>query len=90
MYILLIGGIMIDLPVGKAILAVKFDLNCERKCLKDDDYRCPKMDCCSGCEINEEYLMGFPNDETCGLLSCIPENRKDGLHVVYKIVDYPL
>ena len=80
---------MIDLPVGKALIAVYSDIQCKQEC-GDPEYLCPVDDCCKGCEISTEDIASFPESETCGCLACIPENRRDEKHVIYKLVDYPV
>ena len=80
---------MIDLPVGKALVAVYADIQCKQKCT-DPDYQCSVDDCCYGCEISTEDIANFSDSETCGFLACIPKNRRDKKHVIYKLVDYPV
>jgi len=81
---------MIDLPVGKALIAVYADKQCKQEC-REEDYQCPNyMDCCKGCEGDiDSKIGGCPDSDVCGCLCCIPEARRDGRHVVYKVVDYP-
>ena len=79
---------MIDLPIGKALIAEHFDVQCNCEC-KEDDYDCP-IDCCKECELELFNIGGFPDDDICGCLCCSSISRKDGKQVVYKLVDYPL
>jgi len=78
---------MLDLPIGKAIIAVLSDVQCNDEC-KNEDFHCT-IDCCKGCEMDDEILRGLFDDGACGNLCCIPGNRKDGKHVIFKLVDYP-
>ena len=79
---------MIDLPVGKALIAVYTDLQCKQECF-DPEYQCPVNDCCKGCEISKGNIASFIDSETCDCLACIPQNRGDKKKVIYKLVDYP-
>ena len=84
------GPNMIDLPIGKALIAVLTGKECGQKCM-NEDYHCPNyMDCCDGCKINLEDVGGLRDDDVCGCLSCCAVSRKDGKHVIYKLVDYPV
>ena len=78
---------MISLPIGKALIAVCSNVKCKRECI-NENYQCP-IDCCKGCDILDETLGGLLDDDVCGCLCCIPEDRSDGLQVIHKLVDYP-
>jgi len=78
---------MIDLPVGKAIIAVPREFECNEEC-KNEDFHCLN-DCCKGCDMKDKVLEGLFDIDTCGSLCCVPGNRKDGKNVIYKLVDYP-
>ena len=78
---------MIDLPIGKAIVAVKSYIECGYECI-NEDYEC-SIDCCKGCVMQEEELEGFPDNETCGCFCCSPDTRRDGKSAVFKMVDNP-
>jgi hypothetical protein len=77
---------MVDLPIGKAIIAVLSDVQCKNEC-NDEDYHCT-IDCCKGCDLLGETLGGIIEKETC-VLCCLSANRRDGKHVIFKLVDYP-
>ena len=77
---------MIDLPVGKAIIAEYSDGQCNSECTKND-ILCD-IDWCKGCDLNDETTGGYPEKEICGFLSCMPSDRKDGKHVIYRVRDY--
>ena len=79
---------MLDIPIGKAVVAVLRDMQCNVECA-DEDYHCP-IDCCKGCVMDDQALGGKDNHDACGALCCIPEFRRDGKHVHFKLVDYPL
>ena len=79
---------MIDIPVGKAIAAVYSDIQCHHEC-DDDNFEC-NLDCCKGCEIENNQLEGIPDSEVCGCLCCTPYTRRDGRKIVFKLVDYPV
>jgi hypothetical protein len=80
---------MIDLPVGKALIAVFADKQCEQKCT-DENFRCAKYNnCCDGCDLFENKIGGFSDNDICSNFCCIPGNRQDKKFVVYKLVDYP-
>ena len=80
---------MIDLPVGKALIAVHTEKPCNQQC-RNEDYQCPSVaDCCSECEIYDVSIGGILDDDVCGCLCCIPEARRDRDHVIYKLIDYP-
>ena len=78
---------MLDLPVGKALVAVYADVQCNMECGEDE---CPYAisTCCKGCEVDNETLSD--DGDACSSLCCIPTVRKDGKHVIYKLVDYPV
>ena len=78
---------MIDLPIGKAIVAVESNLACDFECM-NEDYKCA-IDCCNGCAMQDEKLEGLPDPETCGCMSCTPETRKDKKNAIFKLVEYP-
>ena len=78
---------MIDIQVGKALIPVCVKTECRKECL-DGDYDCPH-DYCMNCDLDIEELGGFPDGEVCGHLCCTPVTRRDGRHVVHKLVDYP-
>ena len=83
---------MIDLPDGKALIAVDRGIQCNDECM-DVDYKCP-IDCCKGCDLSGDNpdmqnMQGIPDGEMCGLLCCISQSRRDGRNVHYKVVDYP-
>ena len=78
---------MIDLPVGKALVAVQSEIQCEYECM-DEQYKCVK-ECCKGCELHNNELDGFPDDDLCGCLCCNSSSRRDELKVVFKLVNYP-
>ena len=79
---------MIDLPVGKALIAVHSSKQCKQEC-RNEDYKCPNYkDCCKGCELDINELGGSPDNDVCACLCCIPDERRDEKHVVYKLVDY--
>lgn len=82
------GNNMIDLPIGKALIAVYSDIQCKQECM-DPDFQCQVKDCCKGCELDPDTLGSIPDCETCGCLACIPCNRKDGKNVIYKLIDFP-
>ena len=79
---------MIDIPIGKALIAVQHDLKCHREC-DNDDYQC-KIDCCKGCVMRKKSIESFPDGETCGCVCCNPDSRKDGKNVIFKLIDYPI
>ena len=79
---------MLDIPIGKALIAVERTEQCGQKC-KDAKYKCPNYkECCGECEMDDVDIGGVPDDDVCGCLCCIPENRKDRKHVIYRLVDY--
>ena len=79
---------MIDLPIGKALIAVYADKQCKREC-KNDNYQCIEYkDCCKDCKLSQQEIEGPSDDDICGCLCCIPEERRDAKHVIYKLVDY--
>jgi hypothetical protein len=78
---------VIDLPVGKALIAEVLELKCDRRCEVEPDYNCPTQECCNGCIALENKIGGSPDDTVCGLFCCFPENRRDGKNVVIKMVD---
>ena len=79
---------MIDLPIGKALIVVHSDRQCKQEC-RDENLRCPNQeDCCKGCEIDPETIGGWPDNDICGCLCCMPEERRDEKHVIYKLVDH--
>ena len=77
---------MIDLPVGKAIIAVPCEFECNEEC-RNEDFHCP-IDCCKGCDVNDKALEGLLGIDVCGSLCCVPGNRNDGKNVIYKLVDF--
>ena len=80
---------MIDLPIGKALIAVHSERQCSQEC-KYEGYHCSASEeCCMGCELSSD-LGGMPDDDICGCLCCISDSRRDGNHVVYKIIDIPI
>ena len=79
---------MIDLPVGKAIIAVYSDSQCNGECTKKD-IPCD-IDWCKDCDLHIDTERGFPNGYMCDYFNCLPLDRKDGKHVVFKVVDYPV
>ena len=82
---------MVDIPIGKALIAVESDIECNFECM-DETYHCPLTDqCCRGCVMEEtDELISRLDDETCGCLACNPGFRKDKKKIVYKLVDYPV
>ena len=78
---------MIDIPIGKAIIAVYSTHQCKEEC-KDEDYECT-IDCCKGCDMRIEKLQGRLDNETCGCLCCNPTERRDGKSVIFKLTEYP-
>ena len=78
---------MIDLPIGKALVAVESDVQCNTECMTED-LNCSAK-CCEGCELTSWDLKGIPDTETCGCLCCISSNRRDGKNTIYKLIDYP-
>ena len=79
---------MIDLPFGKALIAVDSGIKCNGIC-ETDDYQC-KINCCDGCWLDCITLKGLDSGEVCESLCCIPHERKDGKNVFHKLVDYPV
>jgi hypothetical protein len=79
---------MLDIPIGKAVIAVLRDVQCNDECA-DADYQCP-IDCCKGCVLTDKSLGGIYDNDPCGALCCVPGFRKDGKHVLFKLIDYPL
>jgi len=63
---------MIDLPIGKALVAVEVDRN--------------KID--TRCRCNELCEIKTGNWGSCVSVGCSPDDRKDGKDVVFKLVDY--
>ena len=80
---------MIDLPIGKALVAVLNDTQCKMEC-KNEDYICKVKNCCKGCALESHELGSYTDNEVCGCLACIPANREDEKHVIFKLVDYPI
>ena len=80
---------MIDLPLGKALVAYEAHKKCGLKCEGDKNYDCHLNMCCDGCEMKEETISGGLDDVVCDYLCCNDITRKDGKNVFYKIVDYP-
>ena len=78
---------MIDLPVGKALIAVLSGIQCDDECL-DEDFQCP-LDCCNGCEMGGNAIGGGEDGDVCSCLCCSASWRRDQTHVIYKLVDYP-
>jgi len=78
---------MIDLPIGKALIAVYSDAQCNCECA-NEDYQC-YIDCCNGCEMNNDALEGLIGEDICGCLCCTPADRKDGKNVIHRLIDYP-
>ena len=78
---------MIDLPIGKALIAEYFDIQCGCEC-EDENYHCT-IDCCKECKLDFDKIGGFPDDDVCGCLCCAGVLRRDGKQVIYKLVDYP-
>ena len=79
---------MIDLPIGKALVAVLSGIQCDENCL-DEDFQCP-LDCCSGCELSDRDIGGGDDEDVCGCLCFAASWRRDEKHVIYKLIDYPL
>jgi len=79
---------MIDIQIGKALIAVPLEKQCNNECM-NDDYKCP-IDCCKGCVLKNEDLAGVLGEETCGTVCCSSGTRKDGKSVIFKLVDYPI
>jgi len=80
---------MIDLPIGKALVAVLSDVHCNNEC-EDEDYRCT-LDCCKGCELKRAEFEDKPDySDMCNSLFCISAVRGDDNKVVFKLVDYPI
>ena len=77
---------MIDLPVGKAIVAVESDVQCNFECTKEN-YNCP-FNCCKGCELLNEELQKCPDSESCKFFKCTSSARRDGKNIIYKLIDY--
>jgi len=78
---------MLDLPIGKAIIAVLRDVQCNDEC-KDEHYQCP-IDCCKGCAMKDKSLEGNFDNDPCEAFGCIPGFRKDKKHVIFKLIAYP-
>ena len=79
---------MIDLPIGKALVAVHNDTQCKMEC-ENDEYICKLKNCCKGCELDIYDIGSDLDDEVCGCLACVPCDREDKKHVIFKLVDYP-
>ena len=77
---------MIDLPIGKALVAVLSEVQCNNECV-DEKYKCT-LDCCKGCIMQKKTLEGFPDSELCGCISCNANDRKDKKHTIFKLVDF--
>jgi len=80
---------MIDLPIGKAIIAVVNDVQCKVKC-RNENYKCPNQkNCCEGCVMKSDILRSYPDEDLCEYFSCVYKFRKDGKKVHFQLVDYP-
>ena len=78
---------MFDLPIGKAIIAVKREYQCTGRCT-EEDYKCPTPNCCDECDLRDSQYESLESEgEYC--MACSNWDRKDGIYVHYKIVDYP-
>jgi hypothetical protein len=82
---------MIDLPIGKALVAYEAHKKCGLKCETDKENECRLNMCCDGCEMKEieGEIRGGCEGDVCEFLCCFGNTRKDGKEVFYKIVDYP-
>jgi len=84
---------MLNLPIGKALVAYEANKKRGLKCdqYEDiDDFKCEyKGGCCEGCEIKNLDLDGQYSSFDCGELCCFKSSRTDGKDVFYKLVDYP-
>ena len=80
---------MIDLPVGKALIAVYVDAHCKGEC-GDEDSLCPhNKNCCEECDVKDDKELDDNFDSPpCECLSCTAKGRRDGRQVVYKLVDW--
>lgn len=76
---------MIDLPIGKALIAIPGPVQCKYECM-EEDYVCNR-DCCAGCDVKNREE---DDDEIfcCDDLACNSSSRKDGISVIHKVVDY--
>ena len=84
---------MLNLPIGKALVAYEAVKKCGLKCdqYEDiEDFKCEyKGGCCDGCGIKDVDLDGAYAGFSCDDLCCFKHSRQDGKDVFYKIVDYP-
>jgi hypothetical protein len=78
---------MLDIPIRKGIIAVLSDVQCNDECT-DENYKC-QIDCCKGCAMKDQALGGKNDNDACGALCCVPAFRRDGKHVIFKLIDYP-
>ncbi|MDR2785621.1 MAG: hypothetical protein LBB83_06875 [Treponema sp.] len=76
---------MLDLPLGKALIAVPSAAQCHDECMQEN-YRCT-LDCCGGCAFHDDSLWEKGRDHLCDDLCCTPGSRKDSTNVVFKLVD---
>jgi len=80
---------MIDLPLGKAIVAVEAQIKCDFECMDVNKECLIKNKCCYGCELKRKVKTENPRfGEMCGTLVCVPFGRMDNKKVIFKIVDY--
>jgi len=80
---------MIEIPIGKAIVALKSDLQLNQE-YGDKDLNW-EVECCKGCiffdDTKRKELEGLTDSETCGCLLCNAESRRDKMNVIFKLVD---